>query len=212
MSEHETSSKEIPNHPLVLHHPLPQSSFDSEPPSTETSGSGDPPEPPRRRPPTSGEFWSNNEFNYQPRYEPIEPIEPIPINVNDLLVVNSWRRNGLILYKRYHAEFAGPGSAVGGAFDQDCQQALPIGNISLLCPESADERLRGYLVRRQWLRLTKQITDNPVPLQRAQMLLNRLNHYFGFETMTQLPDEALALLVGVLPQTMSMARRLDCIE
>jgi hypothetical protein len=60
--------------------------------------------------------------------------------------------------------------------------------------------------------LTKQITDNPVPLQRAQMLLNRLNHYFGFETMTQLPDEALALLVGVLPQTMSMARRLDCIE
>ncbi len=129
-----------------------------------------------------------------------------------LLIVNTRRRNGLILYKRYHAEFAGPGSAVGGDVDQDCQQALAIGNISLLRPESADERLRGYLVRRQWLRLTKQITDNPVPLQRAQMLLNNLNHYFGFETMTQLPDEALALLVGVLPQTMSMARRLDCIE
>ncbi|MEO8892918.1 MAG: hypothetical protein ABI417_15615, partial [Coleofasciculaceae cyanobacterium] len=39
-----------------------------------------------------------------------------------LLVVNTKRRNGLILYKRYHAEFAGPGSAIGGLFDLDCQR------------------------------------------------------------------------------------------
>jgi hypothetical protein len=126
-----------------------------------------------------------------------------------LLVVNSRRRNGLILYKRYHAEFAGPGSAVGGLFDLDCQQVLPVGNLSLLHPESADERQRAYLIRRQWIRLTKQITDNPVPLQRAQMILNQFECYFDPETITQLPDKAFALLVGVLPHTIRKVRNTD---
>lgn len=129
-----------------------------------------------------------------------------PIQINDLRVVNSRRRNGLILYKRFHAEFAGPGSAVGGVFDRDCQHVLPVGNLSLLSPGSADERRQAYLIRRQWLKLTKQITSNPVPLQRAQMVLNQFEGFFDAETIAQLPDEALALLVGVFPQTVTMAR------
>jgi hypothetical protein len=131
-----------------------------------------------------GEFWSKNE----------------------LLIVNARRRNGLILYKHYHAEFAGPGSAVGGPFDQDCQLALPVGNLSLLNPESTDDRTRAYLIRRQWVRLTRQITENPEPLRRAQMILNQFEHYFDLKTVAQLPDDALALLVGVLPQTIRKAR------
>jgi hypothetical protein len=123
-----------------------------------------------------------------------------------LLVVNSRRRNGLILYKRYHAEFAGPGSAVGGLFDLDCQKVLLVGNFSLLYPESADERQRAYALRRQWIRLTRQITDNPVPLQRAQMILNQFEHYFDSETIAKVPDEAFALLVGVLPHTIRKVR------
>jgi hypothetical protein len=125
---------------------------------------------------------------------------------NELLIVNARRRNGLILYKRYHAEFAGPGAAVGGLFDRDCQRALPVGNLSLISPESPDERQRAYLIRRQWVRLTKEITRNPVPLQRAQNLLNQFDGFFGAEIIAQLPDVALALLVGVLPQTISLAR------
>ncbi|MDF0555491.1 hypothetical protein PY364_20645 [Kamptonema sp. UHCC 0994] len=34
------------------------------------------------------------------------------------------RRNGLILIKGHHAEFAGSRAAVGGAFDFDCQQQI----------------------------------------------------------------------------------------
>jgi hypothetical protein len=132
-----------------------------------------------------------------------------PIYINELLVVNSKAKNGLILYKRYHAEFAGPGSAVGGLFDQDCQQGLPVGNLSLVRPESLDERKRAYLIRRQWIRLTQQITENPVTLRRAQMILNQFEHYFDAKTIAKLPDEALALLVGVLPQTIRQARSLD---
>lgn len=123
-----------------------------------------------------------------------------------LLIVDRNARNGLILYKRYHAEFAGPGSAVGGLFDLDCQKVLPVGNFSLVTPESARERQQAYALRRQWIRLIRQITDNPVPLQRAQMILNQFEHYFDPKTISKLPDEAFALLVGVLPHTIRKVR------
>lgn len=119
----------------------------------------------------------------------------------DLQIVNPRRRNGLILYKPDHAEFAGPGAAVGGLIDQDCQQVLPVGNLSLFSPTSANERQRAYLIRRQWVRLTLEITDHPVASQRAQKILNQFEGFFEAEIIAQLPDVALALLVGVLPQT-----------
>ncbi|HEY9805608.1 MAG TPA: hypothetical protein V6D04_03520, partial [Candidatus Obscuribacterales bacterium] len=55
--------------------------------------------------------------------------------------------------------------------------------------------------------LTQQFTDNAVPIQRAQMILNQFDNYFDPGTVAQLPDEAFALLVGVLPQTIRMARQ-----
>lgn len=124
----------------------------------------------------------------------------------DVQIVNPRRRNGLILYKHYHAEFAGPGAAVGGLIDQDCQQIIPVGNLSLFSPISANERQRAYLIRRQWVRLTIEITDNPVASQRAQKILNQFEGFFEAEIIAQLPDVALALLVGVLPQTVKEVR------
>lgn len=129
------------------------------------------------------------------------------LNSGQLLMVNSRRRNGLVIYKRYHAEFAGPGAVVGGFFDLDCSRAVPVGDLSLVQPETPEERQKAYLIRRQWIRLTQQFTDNAAPTQRAQMILNQFENYFDSETVAQLPDEAFALLVGVLPHTISMVRR-----
>lgn len=125
-----------------------------------------------------------------------------------VFIVNSRKRNGLILLKRYHAEFAGPGAAVGGDYDCDCQRVIPIGNLSLLTPESYEERQKAYLIRRQWIRLIKQITENPVSGQRVQKILDQFEQYFPAEMVAVLPDIAFALLVGVLPQTVSIVRRL----
>jgi hypothetical protein len=130
------------------------------------------------------------------------------LHSGEVFIVNSRRRNGLILFKRYHAEFAGPGAAVGGEYDCDCQRALPIGNLSLLTPESNEERQKAYLIRRQWIRLIKQITENPVPQQRVQKILDQFEQYFPPEIVAHLPDVAFALLVGVLPQTVGTVRRL----
>lgn len=123
-----------------------------------------------------------------------------------LLVVNPKRKNGLILYKRYHAEFAGPGAIVGGLFDTDVEEVIPVGNICTISPQTSQERISGYLIRRQWVRLIKQITDNPSPQERAQLILNQFENWFDAQTAEQLPDEAFAALVGVLPPTIRRAR------
>jgi hypothetical protein len=128
------------------------------------------------------------------------------LSSGQLLMVNSRKRNGLIICKRFHAEFAGPGAAVGSFIDSDCDCAIPVGDLSLVSPGSQEERQNAYLIRRQWIRLTQQLTDNPAPQQRAQMILNQLENYFDIETISKLPDEVFALLVGVLPQTIQLVR------
>jgi hypothetical protein len=123
-----------------------------------------------------------------------------------LLIVNPRRKNGLIIYKKYYAEFAGPGAIVGGQFDSDAVKVIPVGKISLIVPQTPEERRQAYKMRRQWVKLTKQITDNPVASERAQVILNQFEHWFDAATVANLPDEAFALLVGVLPQTISKVR------
>jgi hypothetical protein len=128
------------------------------------------------------------------------------IQAQKLLVVNPRRKNGLIVYKKYHAEFVGPGAIVGGQFDANAVRVIAVGKLSLIVPETSEARRQAYKMRRQWVKLTKQITDNPVPTERARVILNQFEHWFDAETVVQLPDEAFALLVGVLPQTIRKVR------
>jgi len=125
----------------------------------------------------------------------------------NLLIISKRRRNGLIIYKEFHAEFAGPGAAVGGLFDANCVRIIPVGDLSLMPPASHEERQEAYLIRRQWIRLTQQFTDTSVALERARMILNQFETYFDGETVAAVSDEAFALLVGVLPNTIRNARR-----
>ncbi len=130
------------------------------------------------------------------------------LNTGKLLVVNPKKKNGLILLKKYYAEFAGPGAIVGGCFDSDVVSAIDVGKVSLIEPQNREERQRAYLIRRQWVKLTKQITDNPISTERAQVILNQFEHWFDTEITMNLPDEAFALMVGLLPETIKRARDL----
>jgi hypothetical protein len=130
------------------------------------------------------------------------------IHDGKVLMVNSRKRNGLILFKEYHAEFAGPGAAIGGDYDSDCQGVLPIGNISLLTPECHEDRQKAYLIRRQWIRLIRQITESQVAQQRVQKILDQFEVFFPADIVADIPDKAFAMLVGVLPQTVTVVRRL----
>lgn len=123
-----------------------------------------------------------------------------------LWVVNSRRRNGIIIYREFHAEFAGPGSAVGGEFDIDCQKIIPLGNLSLIEPESPEDQQKALKIRLQWIRLTQNFTDQPRSADRSQMILEQFKTYFDQATVDQVSDEAFASLVGVLPQTIRKIR------
>lgn len=129
------------------------------------------------------------------------------LQTGKLWVVNARKRNGLILYKEFHAEFAGPGSAVGGTFDIACLRVLPVGNFSLVEPESDEDSQKAYLIRRQWIRFTRQVTEEDVPTQRVQKILTQFEAFFDSQTVVQMPDEAFAQLVGVFPQTVRQVRQ-----
>ena len=128
------------------------------------------------------------------------------INRGDLLIVNSRRRNGLIIFREFYAEFAGPGAAVGGDFDQGCHKIIPLGNLSLIEPDNHEDQQKALKIRLQWIRLTQNFTDQPRSSDRAQMILDQFKTYFDKGTIDDVPNEAFALMVGVLPQTVRRVR------
>ena len=129
------------------------------------------------------------------------------INNGKLWIVNSRRRNGIVIYKKFHAEFAGPGAAVGGVLDTDCTRITALGNLSLVKPKSHEEKQKAIRIRLQWVRLTQNFTDKPVSTERAQMILEQFKMYFDQSIVDQVPDEAFSRLVGVFPHTIRQARR-----
>ncbi|MEM9088701.1 MAG: hypothetical protein AAGC93_08160 [Cyanobacteria bacterium P01_F01_bin.53] len=133
--------------------------------------------------------------------EVVEKIES-----GQMWVVNSRRRNGLIVVREFHAEFAGPGAAVGGDLDDGIVKIIPIGNLSLLEPDSHEAHQNAIKIRLQWIRLTQNFTDQASPDDRARMILEQFKTYFDQATVDLVPDEAFAMLVGVLPQTIHRVR------
>ncbi len=124
-----------------------------------------------------------------------------------LLAVSEHRRSGLILCKEHHAEFAGPGAAVGSEVEQDYQAIIAIGSPSLVPVTNHTDRQRAYSRRIQWGRWLHKIVDNPDPIQRVERLFYSFEEFFGFQVAANLPNAVLANLVGVLPQTIQMLRQ-----
>lgn len=138
----------------------------------------------------------------------IQPTEILnQLQSGQLLRVSGCRGNAIIICHRYHAELAGPGAAVGGAFDIDCHRVIPLGNISIIYPESRNERQQAYKLRQKWLLFSQHAMKSCVPLQRANSILVLLYKYFDPPIIEQLPDEVIAQLVGVFPKTVRMVRQ-----
>ncbi|MFB2834632.1 hypothetical protein [Floridanema evergladense] len=129
------------------------------------------------------------------------------LNSGQVLKIDSRCRGGIILCKRHHAEFAGYGAAVGGSCDIDCNRVIPVGDVSLIYPESYQERQKAFTTRQRWFQFTQKAMESSVPLKRAYMILIMLEKYFGTESTNSIPDDIISQLIGVLPKTVSMARQ-----
>lgn len=123
-----------------------------------------------------------------------------------LFRVNGTPGNALVICHRHHAELAGPGAAVGGSFDVDCRRVIPVGKVSIVYPASRSDRRKAYATRQQWIVFTQKAMEDLVPLQRAHKILILLHKYFDPQVIDQLPDEAIAQLVGVFPKTIGLVR------
>jgi hypothetical protein len=120
--------------------------------------------------------------------------------------VSEQKKCGLILCKTYHADFAGPGAAVGSPVEQGYNVIIAIGSPELVPVETFEERHKAYGRRIQWMRWLERITNYSDPTVRVEKLLAGFEAFFSRQAVIDLPDEVLALLVGVLPQTVNAVR------
>lgn len=123
-----------------------------------------------------------------------------------LLAIGEAKKSGLILCKPFHAEFAGPGAVVKVPGEQETVRLIAIGSPEIVEVVTHEERQRAYSRRIQWTRWLQKNTDHVEPSQRIEKLFFSFEAFFGRQILASLPDEALALLVGVLPQTITALR------
>lgn len=128
------------------------------------------------------------------------------LSTQQLLAVGEHKRSGLIICKTHHAEFAGPGAIVGSPVEQACVSIIAIGAPEIVPIVTPKERQTAYSRRIQWIRWLQKITEHADATQRAEKLFASFEEFFGAPALMALSDEVLALLVGVMPSTVSAVR------
>ncbi len=123
-----------------------------------------------------------------------------------LLRVGEQKKSGLILCKEFHAEFAGPGAALCSPAEQPYKAIIAIGSPDIGAASNTIDRSRAYGLRIQWSRWLYRIADQENPIDRVEKLLAGLEGFFGRSVVISLPNEVLALLVGVLPSTVEQVK------
>ncbi|NJP10739.1 MAG: hypothetical protein HC866_15725 [Leptolyngbyaceae cyanobacterium RU_5_1] len=123
-----------------------------------------------------------------------------------LLAVGETKRSGLILCKVHYAEFAGPGAVIGCPVEPTYSSVIAIGSPEIFEVVTHEQRQKAYSRRIQWVRWLHKIVAQPDPIQRAEKLFAGFEEFFGGEVLADIPDTVLALLAGVLPQTIASLR------
>jgi hypothetical protein len=128
------------------------------------------------------------------------------LSSQQLLAVGEHKRSGLIICKAYHAEFAGPGAAVGTLIEPACLSIIAIGAPEIIPVITPKQRQTAYSRRIQWIRWLQKITEHTDAMQRAEKLFASFGEFFGAQALMDLSDDVLALLIGVMPSTVATVR------
>lgn len=132
----------------------------------------------------------------------------ISLPCNSLLAISEQKKSGLILCKPYYAEFVGPGAAVSTPVEEGYTGVVTIGSPILVAAQDGEARQKAYGRRIQWMRWLEKISSDSAatPQARTEKLISSFEAFFGADIVAKIPDEILALLIGVLPQTVSGVR------
>lgn len=144
-------------------------------------------------------------------------MKPLSLNQNEsgesvlseiCLGISEQKKSGIIICKRFYAEFLGPGSAIAPSLEEPGETLILINSPIFVPLDHSEARQRAYNKRIQWIRWQeKMINFSKDPAIRSEKLLQSLEAFFGSDLVTHLSDEVLARLVGVLPNTLQTVRR-----
>ncbi|EKQ69346.1 hypothetical protein OsccyDRAFT_1972 [Leptolyngbyaceae cyanobacterium JSC-12] len=123
-----------------------------------------------------------------------------------LFAVGEHKRSGLILCKTHYAEFAGPGAAICNPSGYEYAKIIAIGSPEIIEMATYDARQKAYSRRIQWVRWLNKIVSEGDASHRTESLFAGFAEFFGGDILASIPTDALALLAGVLPQTIEKAR------
>ncbi len=115
---------------------------------------------------------------------------------------------GLILLRKgRYVDVVGAKAMIGGAADYTCQDVLVLGQVHFSHSDDHSERQQAFHRRLDWIQLLLHITGEEAPIRRAQTCLMQLLREVSARQLEQASDEWLSQICGVLPETMSLARR-----
>jgi hypothetical protein len=122
-----------------------------------------------------------------------------------LLAIGGSPDAGLIIQKPYFAEYVGYGSAIGGVFDLQCVTVHTLGDVQITVPADKNERQSAFQKRMDDIATMQKLCELDSPLERGISLLELLCDQFGAAQIQTIPNDVLAKLVGVLPNTIAIA-------
>lgn len=138
------------------------------------------------------------------------PCPSVPLNLlksGQLLMIKPDCRGALIIQKRFYADFAGPGAAVGSSFDVDCTSVYVIGDVEFYAPATYTERQQAFQKRREYCETLQSMVIIPAPLDRATTILDQLSLWLDVTVISEIPSGLIAQLAGVLTKTVTIVRQ-----
>ncbi|QUY45889.1 hypothetical protein HRE53_26540 (plasmid) [Acaryochloris sp. 'Moss Beach'] len=115
------------------------------------------------------------------------------------------QQTGVILQKKYYAEYIGPGAAIGGPFDPECISIHVLGAVEYEIPKTDEMRFSAFQNRIKNIEQLKEICEISSPLNRGIAILVMFSQQFSLEEIQRIPNNLLAMLVGVAPSTITAA-------
>lgn len=123
------------------------------------------------------------------------------LHKGERLQVIATKGSVLIICHEYHAEIVGSGAAIGGLVDLRCRRLIPIGEVYFQALPSGPARQQARQIRLKWTRCTQKVLIYVEPTKRAAVMLRMIENFCGVAATRAIPQDVLAQLVGVLPET-----------
>lgn len=116
-------------------------------------------------------------------------------------------QGGIILQKQFYTDFVGSGAVVGSSLDVNCLSIYVIGAVEFHASTIYEQRQQAFQKRMDYSQQLQEITQEYAPHQRAFLILQQLSKWVGLEEVQKIPNELVAQMAGLFPETIEFVRK-----